>query len=108
MPPWLADGVGRLGPGACLEGDPLGEEEPDDLPVVRAHLLADHDTARQSIGQFEGALHGVVIGDADDVEARTATTACSTSSGVVVLSPLHMVCECRSTRTHPGSSGATR
>ena len=37
-----------------------------------------------------------------------ATTASSTSSGVVVQSPDHMVCECMSTRTHPGRIGVAR
>src|SRR4051794_10844634 len=37
-----------------------------------------------------------------------STTAASTSSGVVVLSPLHIVWLCRSTRTHPGGHGSAR
>ena len=37
-----------------------------------------------------------------------STTARSISSGVVVLSPLHIVWLCRSTRTHPAGSGSDR
>ena len=37
-----------------------------------------------------------------------ATTASSISSGVVVQSPDHIVCEWKSTRTHPERTGSAR
>ena len=47
---------------------PFGEEQPDDLASCGAQFLADDHPARQSVAQLDGAVDGVVVGDAHRVE----------------------------------------
>ncbi len=64
-----SDARGRLR-GAHTERHAFREEQTDDFTCVGAELLADHDAARQLAGQLERTPDGVVVGDAQHVDAR--------------------------------------
>lgn len=50
-------------------GNALGQEEPDQLTGPRPHLLANHHAGADAVLECPpGAVHGVVVGDAHDVE----------------------------------------
>ena len=98
--------VGRLR-GAHSERHAFREKQTDDLTGVGAQLLADHDAARQ-LGGSSSAPRMALWSVMHSTSMPDATTASSTSSGVVVQSPDHIVWECRSTRTQPGRTGCAR
>src|SRR6266550_1528864 len=69
--PTLAVDTGDRLFAAQVSRDGALEKEPDDLAVTRADLLTDdHAKAVGELAQSESAIDGVVVGRADDVDAR--------------------------------------
>jgi hypothetical protein len=47
----------------------IGQEQTDQLTGGRSHLLAHHDATRKMLGELDGSGDGVVVGDAEHVDA---------------------------------------
>ena len=62
-----ADPLGRL-LGGQAGRDPVAQEEPDQLALGRVELHAGDDRKRGALGEIEGAVDPVVVGDRKDVE----------------------------------------
>src|SRR2546430_8221845 len=74
-PALVVDARDRLCPGQIARHGAL-EEQPDDLALTRADLLADdHTKAVRQVGQPEPSVDRVVVGRADHVDARRAHSA---------------------------------
>src|SRR5438552_2245178 len=75
-PALVVDTRDRLFPGQIARDGAL-EEQPDDLALTRADLLADdHTKAVRQLAQPEPSVDRVVVGRADHVDARRAHSAC--------------------------------
>ena len=76
-----ADPLGRLYGGQAGR-DPVAQEEPDQLALGRVELHARDDRKRGALGQLEGAVDPVVVGDRKDVEPTRSMSPLVVGKGV--------------------------